>query len=139
MQTQHFKTCPRCGATAQLADRACAQCGHLFRTQFWPPGQQPGPPPGGPAPPAFGGYPASHGQKSKVAAGVMGILIGWTGAHRFYLGYHVIGAIQLILTLLSPLTCFVTLYAAAVWGLVEGILILTGSIFTDAEGIPLRD
>ena len=29
--------------------------------------------------------------------------------------------------------------AAGIWGLVEGIMILSGSINTDANGIPLKD
>jgi hypothetical protein len=28
---------------------------------------------------------------------------------------------------------------AWIWGLIEGILIFTGSIATDAKGVPLRD
>ncbi len=134
MQTTYFKTCPQCGASAQLADRVCARCGHVFRSQFVPPGSPTQPPPGGPY--AGGAY---FQQKSKLAAGLMGVLIGWTGAHRFYLGYHTIGAIQLVLTLISPLTCFLTLYGAVIWGLIEGILILTGEIPVDARGIPLRE
>lgn len=71
--------------------------------------------------------------KSKVVAGVLGILLGGFGVHRFYLGYTTIGIVQIVVTVL---TCGI----GAVWGLVEGILILVGStITTDAEGRPLAD
>ena len=70
--------------------------------------------------------------KSKIAAGLLGIFLGGLGIHRFYLGYVGIGIAQIIVTL-------VTCGAGALWGLVEGILILVGKIDTDAEGIPLKD
>ena len=74
------------------------------------------------------GYP----QKSKVAAGVLGILLGGFGAHNFYLGYTGKAVLQLVLTLCS---CGI----ASLWGFIEGILILTGSIGTDANGVPLSN
>jgi TM2 domain-containing membrane protein YozV len=77
--------------------------------------------------------------KSKLAAGLLGIFVGWLGIHRFYLGYTGIAVAQLILGLLGIVTCGITTLAAAIWGLVEGILILTGSIDKDAQGKPLRE
>jgi TM2 domain-containing membrane protein YozV/ribosomal protein L40E len=78
--------------------------------------------------------------KSKLAAGLLGILLGALGIHRFYLGYTAIGVAQLILALLGFVTCGITSIVAWVWGLVEGILILTGQQITkDAQGNPLRD
>jgi len=76
---------------------------------------------------------ADPAAKSKVVAGVLGILLGGFGIHRFYLGYTGIGIIQILVTI-------VTLGLGAVWGFIEGILILVGSgITTDAQGRPLRD
>jgi TM2 domain-containing membrane protein YozV len=55
------------------------------------------------------------------------------GIHRFYLGYIGIGIAQIVVTLL-------TFGLGAVWGFIEGILILVGSgITTDAQGRPLSD
>lgn len=75
-------------------------------------------------------------QKSKVAAGILGIMIGAFGVHNFYLGYVGKGVAQLLLTLLS---CGAFTPITSLWALIEGILILTGSISTDGKGIPLKD
>lgn len=73
-------------------------------------------------------------QKSKVVAGILGILLGSFGVHNFYLGYVEKGIIQVVLTV------FCLGWVSSVWGLVEGILILCGStITTDAKGVPLKD
>ncbi|HOR74428.1 MAG TPA: TM2 domain-containing protein, partial [Kiritimatiellia bacterium] len=37
--------------------------------------------------------PSGAGEKSKVAAGVLGILLGALGVHKFYLGYTQAGLI----------------------------------------------
>ena len=77
--------------------------------------------------------------KSKVAAGLLGIFLGCFGVHNFYLGYTGKAVAQLLLTLLGWILCFTGPAAAGIWGLVEGIMILTGSINTDADGNPLKD
>lgn len=70
-------------------------------------------------------------QKSKLTAGLLGIFLGGLGIHNFYLGYTGKGIAQICLSL-----CF---GIGAIWGLIEGIMILTGSINKDAKGIPLKD
>tara|TARA_Y100001970_G_C13595402_1_gene537559 strand:- start:201 stop:458 length:258 start_codon:yes stop_codon:yes gene_type:complete len=75
-------------------------------------------------------------QKSKVVAGILGILLGAFGVHNFYLGYTGKGIAQVLITvlslgLLSPIS--------GLWGLIEGILILVGNINVDGKGIPLSD
>lgn len=74
--------------------------------------------------------------KSKIAAGLLGIFLGCFGVHNFYLGYTGKAVGQLLITLLS---CFVLSFISGIWGLIEGILILTGSISTDADGNKLVD
>ncbi|HUR44255.1 MAG TPA: NINE protein [Candidatus Saccharimonadales bacterium] len=72
-------------------------------------------------------------QKSRLVAGLLGIFLGGMGVHRFYLGYIGIGIAQIIVTI-----C--TFGVGHFWGLIEGILILTGStITTDADGYPLKE
>jgi len=92
------------------------------------------------APPPVTGFPAQAqphpDAKSKIAAGLLGIFLGALGVHNFYLGNTGLGLAQLLISLLS---CGWFAPVCAIWGLIEGILILTGSIRTDARGIPLRD
>ena len=72
-------------------------------------------------------------EKSKIVAGILGIIVGGFGVHRFYLGYIGIGIAQIFVTL-------ITFGAGALWGFIEGILILTGiSITKDAKGRPLKE
>lgn len=70
-------------------------------------------------------------QKSKLTAGLLGIFLGGLGIHNFYLGYTGKAIGQIVLSL-----CF---GAGAIWGLIEGIMILTGAINKDANGVPLKD
>lgn len=74
--------------------------------------------------------------KSKIAAGLLGIFLGTFGVHNFYLGYKGKALAQLLLTVLS---CGFLSFISAIWGLIEGIMILSGSINVDANGNPLKD
>jgi TM2 domain-containing membrane protein YozV len=76
-------------------------------------------------------------QKSRIAAGLLAILLGTLGIHNFYLGRTGIAVLQLLLSVLS--LGFLA-GGVALWALIEGILILCGSasFSTDAKGIPLR-
>lgn len=74
--------------------------------------------------------------KSKIAAGLLGIFLGCFGVHNFYLGFTGKAVGQLLLTVLS---CGALSFVSGVWGLIEGIMILTGSITTDATGSKLQD
>lgn len=82
-------------------------------------------------------YPAGVQPKSKIAAGILGIFLGWLGIHNFYLGFTSKAVCQLVLGLLGFLTFGITTWIAGIWGLIEGIMILVGSIPNDADGNPL--
>ncbi len=120
--------------------------------QEWPPppaGQQPAWQPYQGVPP----YVVDPLARSRVLAGVLGILFGALGVHNFYTGYMQYAWIQLGSTLGSVVLTIITLGlfspissivipGMAVWGLVEGILFLTqrtGRYSMDATGRPLRD
>ena len=60
------------------------------------------------------------GAEKKVVAGILGILLGGLGIHKFYLGYTKEGIIQLII---GVVTCGV----GGIIGLIEGIIYLTKS------------
>lgn len=82
----------------------------------------------------------NYQRKSKIAAGLFGIFLGYFGIHNFYLGYTGKGVAQLLLSTVGLcFTCGFSIVISAIWGLIEGILILTGSIDKDAHGYPLKD
>ena len=110
------------------------------------PGAQPGydpqwayaPPPGYGMPPGYG-VPPGYGGKSRVAAGVLALLLGAFGIHNFYLGYTGKALFQLLGTFLS---CGMLALPIAIWAFVEGILILVARPGespwgVDASGMPL--
>ncbi len=100
------KFCQNCGETSNSAADVCVKCGvKLAKTR-------------------------QESDKSRLAAGLLGIFLGGLGIHRFYLGYTTIGIIQIVVTI-------VTLGFGALWGFIEGIVILAGGINTDAKGLPL--
>ncbi|WP_247647178.1 TM2 domain-containing protein [Arthrobacter sp. E3] len=80
------------------------------------------------------GYGMVPEQKSKIVAGILGILLGAWGIHRFYLGDTKMGVIQIVVTV-------VTFGIGGIWGFIEGIMILVGAdpFKVDARGIPLKD
>ena len=55
--------------------------------------------------------------KQKVVAALLCFFLGYLGVHRFYLGYTVIGVVQLL-----------TAGGCGIWALIDLILILTGSL-----------
>ena len=98
------------------------------------PAMQPPGPAAGVPPIMYAAYTADGrrvGSKSKIVAGLLGILLPGLGLQRFYLGYTGMGLFQLFLTIC---TCGI----ASIWGFVEGIVCLCGGM-QDADGYELRD
>lgn len=123
--------CQNCGAELSPGSIKCRYCGSAAANPQVPASA---PSPTGAAPPPAA-FPTSN-QKSRIAAGILGILLGCLGIHNFYLGFTGKGIAQLLLTVLS---CTYLSPISFIWGLIEGIMILTGSIQADARGVPLRD
>lgn len=96
---------------------------------------QPGPygaPMGQPGAP-YGVHPVTgvpYSDKQKLVAGLLQIFLGGFGIGRFYIGDTQTGVIQIIVTI-------VTCGLGSLWGLIDGILMLTGEP-TDSQGRPLR-
>jgi TM2 domain-containing membrane protein YozV len=116
-----MKYCEKCGATLTDDTAFCSTCGRQS-----------------------GRGVAQQYQKSKIAAGLLGIFLGSIGVHNFYLGYTGKAVAQLVLTIIGWSTLiviigFIIVPAVSLWGLIEGIMILAGSIRTDANGVPLKD
>lgn len=68
-----------------------------------------------------------YSDRSKIAAGLLGLFLGAYGVHRFYLGYPGIGLAML-------LTCG----GCGIWSFIDAILVFSGSV-PDGDGLPLRD
>lgn len=80
--------------------------------------------------------------KQKLVAGLLAIFLGVYGVHNFYLGYTKKAVIQLVCTLVGLVLSILIIgafvvFGIAIWALVEGIMIFTGKIATDAHGNPL--
>ena len=58
------------------------------------------------------------GAEKKIVAGILAILLGYLGIHKFYLGYTKEGIIQILLSLVC---------VGGIIGLIEGIIYLTKS------------
>ena len=69
--------------------------------------------------------------KDKTTAGILGILLGSIGIHRFYLGFIGVGLLQILVTIF-------TFGLGSIWGFIEGILILVQDDWTDSEGRLLK-
>ncbi len=63
--------------------------------------------------------PKSPGAEKKLVAGLLAILLGGFGVHKFYLGYTKEGIIQIILAFACGIGCVIAI--------VEGIIYLTKS------------
>lgn len=112
--------CRNCGKPVSADDKVCMNCGVANGPQISP------------------------DSKSRVLAGILGIVVGCFGVHNFYLGYTSKAVIQLVLSLVGYLLCCVyigifVVLGIWIWGLVEGIMILTGKIDKDAQGNYLKD
>ena len=68
---------------------------------------------------------ANTSDKSRTVALVLGLLLGWVGAHRFYVGKIGTGLLMLC-----------TAGGLGIWYLIDNIMIASGS-FRDAEGRPV--
>lgn len=76
-------------------------------------------------------------QKSRMTAGILGILLGFVGIHRFYLGDKGWGVLQ---ATVFVMLASVTFGLVGLWGLIEGIMILgkAKTFSRDASGVPLK-
>ena len=107
------KFCRNCGAETQPGQIVCLKCGVALGN-------------------AAASSHSSGGDKNRVTAALLGIFLGGLGVHNFYLGFSGKAVIQIVVSLI---TCGL----GSIWGLIEGIMILAGSINVDANGIPLGE
>ena len=105
--------CSSCGAIIKRRAEICVKCGVKV---------------GGPS---AGDAATGFSSKSRLVAGILGVLLGSIGVHRFYLGNVGIGILQIFVSL-------ITLGVGSLWGFIEGIIILAGGNWKDARGQPLK-
>lgn len=61
----------------------------------------------------------------KLIAGILAIVLGWLGVHKFFLGYTVEGIIMLVIGAGGLLLCGIPSMIVVIIGIIEGILYLT--------------
>lgn len=96
--------CQACGESMSAAAQACPKCGHpngFAQPPVFPQARQVAGPP-----------------KSRVVAGVLGLLLGGIGVHKFYLGKVGLGIVYLV---------FFWTAIPAIIGFIEGIIYLVQS------------
>jgi TM2 domain-containing membrane protein YozV len=131
--------CTKCGFQNDEYTQTCLQCqaplpaigGQQTTYQAQTDSQQPYQPSYEPIqPPApLYGQPQNQdwkaaGADKKIVAGILGIVLGGLGIHKFILGYQKEG---LIMLLVSVLSCFTLAGVMHVIGIIEGIMYLTKS------------
>lgn len=67
------------------------------------------------------------GADKRVLAGILGIILGGLGVHKFILGYNTEGAIMLGVSVVGWFLCGIPSIIVAIIGIVEGIMYLTKS------------
>lgn len=108
--------CKNCGKEIPDGSTVCYECGAAQNIPD--------------SPRNTNGVQTSTAAKSKIIAALLALLLGGWGIHDFYLGFNGKGIAKILLT------CF-TGIAGYIWGFVDFILILTGSINSDNNGTPL--
>ena len=107
--------CTKCGAINDEMAQYCTNCQAPLSSvsgSGYPPPQT--------VPPGAMTDWKAMGADKKVLAGVLGILVGSLGVHKFVLGYTNEGIIQIVI---SVFTCG----AGGIIGIIEGIIYLTKS------------
>jgi len=81
---------------------------------------------------------AAQKSKSKSLAGILGMCLGVYGVHNFYLGNTGKAVAQLLLGTLGSVVA-VGPIVSQIWGVIEGVQILSGTITVDGLGNPIMD
>lgn len=118
------KYCPNCGSETHELATVCTSCGVAIK----------------------GNSSTSSGitgEKSKLVAGLLALLVGHFGIHFFYLGDSKKGVTRIILTAISFLASIIGigligLFVIGIFCIVEAVKIFQGKI-KDADGNDLKD
>jgi len=107
--------CQACGDSMSPAARACPKCGHPNQTLV---ASEPG-------------VVSFSPPKSRIVAGILALLIGGLGVHKFYLGKIGLGVLYLV---------FFWTFVPAIIAFIEGIIYLVQSDeeFARNQGVNVR-
>lgn len=108
-----MKYCSNCGEKIKESQDVCLKCGKVINKVV-------------------------GNAKSKILAGILGLLFGSLGVHNFYLGYNGKATTQLLLTVVGWIIIIGPIIAG-IWSFVEAIMIFAGSISVDANGNKLEN
>ena len=109
--------CTKCGAINDEAAQFCSTC----QAPLTPPIDTGYQPMQAVHPGAMTDWKAMGGDK-KIIAGILAIVLGSLGVHKFILGYTTEGVIMLLVSVLS---CGILAVVPSVIGIIEGIMYLT--------------
>ncbi|TKD66484.1 TM2 domain-containing protein [Flavobacterium sp. ASW18X] len=70
---------------------------------------------------------AGNAENKKILAGILAIVLGWLGVHKFILGYQKEGIIMAAIGVVGWFLCGIPTSIVGLIGLVEGIIYLTKS------------
>lgn len=65
------------------------------------------------------------GAEKKLVSGILAILLGSLGIHKFYLGYQTEGIIMLVIGVGGWLLCGIPTMVVGIIGIIEGVMYLT--------------
>ena len=121
MATQYI-TCPNCHSQQTSSSARCLNCGSSLGTTPGP--MQPAPQAGAQIP----------GADKKILAGILGIVLGGLGVHKFILGYNqecaIMAGAYVVALIIAMVTCGIgipLIFVPTIVGIIEGIIYLTKS------------
>ena len=110
MATQYIN-CPNCNAPNDRSNAVCMTCGAMLSGVGAPMQQVPGSKPAG--------------AEKKILVGILAIVLGGLGVHKFILGYTNEGIIMVAIYVVGLFLCGLPALAISIIGIVEGIIYLT--------------
>ena len=111
----NYVMCPNCHTQNTSLSASCFKCGAMLPISPMP--MQPAP--------NYGMQQKPAGADKKIAAGIVAILLGGLGIHKFILGYTNEGVIMLVVQIIGWFLCGIPSIVVSVIGIVEGIMYLT--------------
>ena len=116
MATQ-LKRCSNCGTENSGYESFCRNCGSMLSNNYQNQQVQQAP--------NSGMQQQIPGADKKILTGILGIVLGGFGVHKFILGYTTEGIIMLVTQIVGWFLCGIPSIVVSVIGIVEGIMYLT--------------